>query len=551
MKNHNYFTPFSPLRGLCALFIFLLLAACGHHQQYVQQLNEANQRQKGDSLFTEVNEMKSLVDYFSRHGSANERMLAHYLLGRAYADSGEAPMAIDCYMKAAECADTTQADCNYWQLSRVYSQMANIYYWQDMYREQIKCLEYAEKYAYQGQDTLTAISSFCSKASAYEMLNISDSVIRISEESNKKFLKSGLEKEAAAALGMAILPVLEKSDTAKAREFINIYESKSGYFDNNNNIECGREIYYHIKGMFFMAIGKLDSAEYIFRKELNIGRDYNNQVAASHGLALVYKKKHQADSVGKYALYAYDMNDSVYSQSHTTEIEKLQRLYNYSRFQNIAKEESLKAEKRTRLLWILLLAFLLLSTVVGFCVYHIRQKRQTEKLKYKETLGTIEQLQSDIMSMRLHEDTYKNQILEKEKLIENLQTRYLEIRNRKQMDLSNAEQELTENLTYQYIKTKAYKGEKLTEEDWRRVRMMIIETLPQFYGTLSAKEYALNINEYNTCVLIRLHVKPQEISNMLEITKAAVSKIREKLLYKIFGIEGKAKEFDERILQLS
>jgi hypothetical protein len=119
------------------------------------------------------------------------------------------------------------------------------------------------------------------------------------------------------------------------------------------------------------------------------------------------------------------------------------------------------------------------------------------------------------------------------------------------MDLSNAEQELTENLTYQYIKTKAYKGEKLTEEDWRRVRMMIIETLPQFYGTLSAKEYALNINEYNTCVLIRLHVKPQEISNMLEITKAAVSKIREKLLYKIFGIEGKAKEFDERILQLS
>ena len=150
MENHNTFAcqlrTLRPLRWLCVLFIFLLLAACGHHDQYVQQLNEANQRQKGDSLFTEVNEMKSLVDYFSRHGSANERMLAHYLLGRAYADSGEAPMAIDCYMKAAECADTTQADCNYWQLSRVYSQMANIYYWQDMYREQIKCLEYAEKF---------------------------------------------------------------------------------------------------------------------------------------------------------------------------------------------------------------------------------------------------------------------------------------------------------------------------------------------------------------------------------------------------------------------
>ena len=57
-----------------------------------------------------------------------KHLLAHYLLGRAYHEHGEAPMALQCYHEAIDCADTTAADCDYAQLARVYGQMGDIFY---------------------------------------------------------------------------------------------------------------------------------------------------------------------------------------------------------------------------------------------------------------------------------------------------------------------------------------------------------------------------------------------------------------------------------------
>ena len=57
-----------------------------------------------------------------------KHLLAHYLLGRAYHEHGEAPMALQCYHDAIDCANTTAADCDYAQLARVYGQMGDIFY---------------------------------------------------------------------------------------------------------------------------------------------------------------------------------------------------------------------------------------------------------------------------------------------------------------------------------------------------------------------------------------------------------------------------------------
>lgn len=59
-------------------------------RERLQALNALN---RADSVLTarERDEALSLVDFFDRHGTANEQMLAHYLLGRCYADMHEAP----------------------------------------------------------------------------------------------------------------------------------------------------------------------------------------------------------------------------------------------------------------------------------------------------------------------------------------------------------------------------------------------------------------------------------------------------------------------------
>jgi len=122
-------------------------------------LDSINVRNRDSQPFT-VADVQPYVDFFDKHGSPNDRLLAHYLLGRAYHEQGEAPMALQCYQQAANCADTTAADCDYAQLCRVYSQMSEIFYAQSLYRQQLQQLRHTIKYAWIGKDTLSALLSY-------------------------------------------------------------------------------------------------------------------------------------------------------------------------------------------------------------------------------------------------------------------------------------------------------------------------------------------------------------------------------------------------------
>ena len=59
------------------VFIILLLfviAACtgGRHEQMLQQLSELERQNVADSVMTNDSLAEALVDYFDRHGSAND-----------------------------------------------------------------------------------------------------------------------------------------------------------------------------------------------------------------------------------------------------------------------------------------------------------------------------------------------------------------------------------------------------------------------------------------------------------------------------------------------
>ena len=99
MKHHRktYFALF---------FLLVLLASCGGKRmrqrlQFVADYNSA------ESVFTKEWQptVDSLADYFSSHGTENERMTAYYLQGRVHHDLGEAPQALDAYQRATEQAN--------------------------------------------------------------------------------------------------------------------------------------------------------------------------------------------------------------------------------------------------------------------------------------------------------------------------------------------------------------------------------------------------------------------------------------------------------------
>lgn len=108
------------------------------------QLLRLMAQNKCDTVFRSDSLQLILTDYYDHHGTPNERMTAHYLLGRAYVDMGDAPLALKCYLKATECADTTSDQCDWRQLTIIHMQTGLLFYKQYMPNEALESFAEAE-----------------------------------------------------------------------------------------------------------------------------------------------------------------------------------------------------------------------------------------------------------------------------------------------------------------------------------------------------------------------------------------------------------------------
>ena len=142
------------------------------------ELDSINVLNRTDQPFT-VQDVEPYVSFFDQHGTANDRLLAHYLLGRAYYEQGEAPMALQCYQDAVECADTIAKDFDFYTLSSVYSQMATLYRRQLLLTNEIEARRKASHYAFHANQLKWALYDKVMSAGAYMLLNKNDSAENI------------------------------------------------------------------------------------------------------------------------------------------------------------------------------------------------------------------------------------------------------------------------------------------------------------------------------------------------------------------------------------
>ena len=527
------------MRHLLTVIAILLAFACctteADRNRMRAELDSINQRNRNDQPFTAA-DVQPYVNFFDDHGTPNDRLLAHYLLGRAYHDHGEAPMALECYQKAAECADTLSEDCDYKQLCRVYAQMAQIFYEQGLYREQLVFQRLSSKHAWKGKDTLAALMSYAQESQAYHNLNMPDSLLCICEHVSQLYRKYGYINYAASTLSYTLSELVHRKEFDKAIQYMQIYESESGYFDSLGNIQKGREIYYKIKGLYYLHTNVLDSAEYYFRKELRDGKDYSNQNSAANGLALLYNKTRHKDSTAKYALYAYTMQDSFFAQRTTKEIERMLSMYDYTRHQNIAiqERERASAEKARRQFSIALL--LLVVAVAVFIIYQMYREKKKKQVLYLQNLEQLEQTQSEVLQLREHAEVNDALIAVKEKQIEEQRMRFEELRKDSLKDHAAIDSHIKESNIYQILLEKQYDS-KLTITELRECRKLVLENLPEFNSLLLTKEYKISVKDFNVCILLRLGFKSKEVSNLLGLSQVRVSQICSKVLREVFKKE--------------
>ena len=502
--------------------------------------------------FTSDSVMKEVVDYYDHHGSANERMLANYVLGCVYRDLHEAPMALEYYNKATEQADTTAADCDYGTLYRVYSQMGFLFSKQYLLYQELNAFDKAEKYAYLAKDTLNAIVNYQNQGEVYDFLGKKDSAIAINLQAAKLFKKHGNDYAAAIAFGCNYNYYIEKKDSINAKKAFEAYNS-TGY-EGNSEYEDSKAYVLCLKGTYYMFTGQLDSACYILQQSLRLCKSYSIKAATTKALAQYYAKVNQPALAMKYALQSSEYNDSDLIGARKTQLQQVQAMYDYSRNQEIARMAEQKAKRSTQMNYMIVFAcvilFLLLSYIYRKQLALKKKKIAVSKLLYEDSLLKLKRLQDERAKLVAENDNKLAQvIMEKENTISKLKAEITHIQERYSLSsVSDADLILTDSSIYKKIKfIEVHPKEKMCEEDWKELADTIEEVVPNFIPVLKNK---LNDKDYQICLLVRLGFSTSLVARLLGLSDAAISKSRKTMLKKICRKEGKPKEFDEYILQI-
>ena len=490
--------------------------------------------------------LKYIADYFDKHGDSNERILAYYIIGCVYQRSQDAPMALQYFHEAATKADTTDSSCDFLTLHRTHVWSAEILKSQFAFSDAFHENSLAFKYAMKAKDTLNAIITYEQKSNIYNALGLSDSAIFIRKKLYGLYSKYGYEKEAVRSLGLLINYGVENKELSDVKHYINLYEHKSGNFNDKGDIKKGVEIYYVTKGRYLAEINELDSAEYYFRKCAKTTKNYSDLKYCFDDLADIYRKRNRPDSVAKYADLARMMTDSAYAQMSTEHLQQMQAMYNYNRYRQTA-EEAEKDALRTKYISIIIIMAIMAAAIGGALAvrtYIMRKRRaRVDEIKeYKRKINELEMSRAELESINSGLNAEVNRMIEeKTKKIDILKTEYEKnFNNVKDKDLFECEPIVIQ------IRWKARKTTKPMDKD----EISRLKELFKDYRPLSNWENTLNNNEYLICLLVRLDFVPAEICILTDLSSSNISNIRKRLLEKMTGREGSPKDFDKYIKSL-
>lgn len=530
------------------------LSKMGKSTQMRYQLVYAKGMNKGYVDFTTDSLMKEIVDYYDNHGTCQQQMLAHYLLGCVYRDLGDSPAALSCYNDAVEKADTASKDCDYKLLTRVYEQEGALFLSQSMPQNALSAYQKAEKYAWIAKDTLSAVLSYEHLGNIYEYMDNKNKVIEVYENASRRYRQYGYPVQAARALGGAIQALILTKQYAKAKKYMDVFEAESGYFQKDS---CYSYInyshYYYLKGLYSLE-SHSDSAKYWFTKSQECAKTNNNKSFSAYAWYLYYIKHQQMDSVAKYSEQAFAYNDSANLDMERDLMQKMQAIYDYDRWKNVAHNEEVKATRAnlTLLVSILVSVSVIIIGILAFLVY--RKKRKLELQEKEEQENMIRQqiyyTKQELELLRtVNERKIADVIKEKEQTINKLKENLKDIRDKySNSSLSDVDILLKESSIYKRIKyLELHPKEIMRENDWLELEETIEQLIPSFIPLLKNR---LNVIAYRICLLVKLEISTSSIAILLGLSSSAISKYRKVMLEKLCGRSGKPKDFDEYIRQI-
>lgn len=532
--------------------------------------------------------LASLVKYFDRHGSANDRMLANYILGCYYIGKGNSTEAMRYLHLAAEAADTTDAGCDWRTLHKVHVHTAQQLMYQNDLADAMDENALALKYAMAAKDKFNAIITLEQRSNIYLNQGQDDKAFDIRSKLYGMYMKHGYTKEAAISLGMLVRMQAERGNLAEAKRCIDIYEKESGLIDSNDNIEKGRESYYVNKAIYLTKVNKLDSAEYYFRKCVNTTNQLNNQKDCYIGLSDLYKRRHNLDSVAKYSDLARITTDLMYAEMNTTHLQQMRAMYDYNEYKLSAEVYKRKALSARLTTIIIALVVSILAICVAVYIRKKRRARRMEVLKYERSIAELEKARQELYTVNERQQAEmarmikkKTDEIERQRKTDESYIHELERSRDALHDLSERQkaefnrlieakdaridQLYQEKQKYEKVKTRMDNINKysdkpivkqlkhhakhdltpMTKEEISRLKKIFVGE-----ERFCKIENIINEYEYQVCMLIRTGFTPSDICILMNSSKSSIANVRKKLYTKLTGRNGSSKDFDMYINSL-
>ena len=494
--------------------------------------------------------LKYIADYFDKHGDSNERMLAYYIIGCVYQRSQDAPMALQYFHEAATKADTTDSSCDFLTLHRIHVWSAEILRSQFAFSDAFHENSLAFKYAMKAKDTLNAIITYEQKANIYKLKGNIDSVISIREKLYGLYSKYGYKRETAYSLGPLIDIYAKRGNISKAKHALDLYEKMSERFDKYGKIKKGLEIFYAIKGYYYLSINDYDSARLCFDKCLKTTSNYPNDFGYSYeGLTELYKKLHRPDSVAKYSELTRQMTDSFYTRMSTEHLQQMQAMYNYNRYRQTA-EEAEKDALRTKYISIIIIMAIMAAAIGGALAvrtYIIRKRRaRVDEIKeYERSISELKKARRELDILTENRQTRMESLIkEKEEEIERLQKEKAEYEKNK--DIAARMTLFADEPVVRILRRHAEKEHVMMSGEERKMLINLFDS----YEKISRLKSVLSESEYELCLLVKLGFAPSQINMLTGRSLQDIANIRKRMYNRITGKDGSSRDFDKFIKSL-
>ena len=518
------------------LWGLLTIAACdssGRRAAMLAVLDEADSLNSNYIPITSDSLLKEAVDYFDSHGTPNERLRAHYLLGCAYRDMGEAPRAIEVYQDAITCADSTATNCDYRILGCVYSQMAQVFHQQLLFTQEQEARRQARHYAVVVGDTVNAIYECEAIAGIYVLRNQVDSAEAMLLRVMQDYRKSNRSQEALQASTMLMYVYLEQTNRLReAKDLIDIYETESCLFDSCHELPRDKRLFYYYKGKYYEGVGLLDSAEYYYRKRLYSGLTTTKLQPLYKGLLNVYSARHQADSITKYAQLYCAANDSSVLAKDMVLTARLATSYDYSRYQRQALENAKIAH--TANLRLIFISIFMLLILTGFLsvLRKNKKKHEEQKARYRASISERNRLQKELDDLK--DKHYDSIIAWKEQKITAL-TQEIERQSEffRQMTANNRLADFKASSivkTYNSKRTFSKGQTLLTNDDWKALISQFRQDMPSAYTMMNC----LSPLQLQVCILLLLGFEEGEIAFMRQTKPQVINTAKVRANQKLF-----------------